>query len=510
MSITVPIRQREQFTSSVKYPHPYNKGIVLIALGFMLLNLVGLNRSPVVWMDEVTLNDPAKELALHGRMVSSVFSGRHGFEEAYYWPPPGQPVVMALVYKVFGFGIWQTRIPGVLFGSGTLVALYLLATLFLKSHKGALLSAAILGLDPRFIESARSGRMDTQTLFFALLSALFLIGVKQGNYDNNDRRRAIFLAGVCLGLAGLTHPLAIVWLASFGVIAVLSRERGQLRTFIWVAAVAATPTVLWILSVAAAGDLQLLRIQFLQHGSSRLSVEGAFISRIIEEVLRYAAEYRYVPGLLALYVSGMAWAWWHRDRFRCNPLWIAILFVVPALFNALFMSKKVGFYFLHPVMMLAIVAGEMTFGLWEWEGTFVSNRARMTTRVFQSVLILVLANVLVVGILGRYASLAYQWRERDYQLVVRALAEFLPPDSVVWGPPDIWYAVEQVGASLRIRGEPDPDIHDFLVTKVSGNTQIPEEVSQVAEFGAALPPVFGAVQLPSADYRMRVWEWTQH
>ena len=502
------VRRKEQFPSSIRYPHPYNKGIALIAMGFLFLNLVGLNRSPVVWMDEVTLNDPAKELALHGRMVSSVFSGHNGFEEAYYWQPPGQPLVMALVYKVFGFGIWQTRIPGVLFGSGTLVVLYLLATVFFRSHKGALLSAVILGLDPRFIESARSGRMDTQTLFFALLGALLFIVVKQRNYENHDSRRTIFLAGICLGLAGLSHPLAIVWLVSFGVIAILSRERAQLGIFMWVAAIAATPTVLWILSVAAAGDLQLLRHQFLEHGFSRLSVGVVSIGRILEEVLRYAVEYKYAPGLLALYVFGVTWAWMHRDRFRCNPSWFAILFLVPAIFNALFMSKKVGFYFLYPVTMLAIVAGEMTSGL--WEGTLVPNRSRITIRLLQSVLILVLANVLVAGILGRYATLAYQWRARDYQPVVRALAEILPYDSIVWGPPDIWYAVEHVGSSLRVRGEPDPDIHDFLVTKVSSNIEFPEQVSHVSEFGAALPPVFGAVHLPSADYRMRVWAWTQH
>mgnify|MGYP003308719565 FL=1 len=110
----------------------------------------------------------------------------------------------------------------------------------------------------------------------------------------------------------------------------------------------------------------------------------------------------------------------------------------------------------------------------------------------------------------RYATLAYQWRARDYRPVVRALAEILPYDSIVWGPPDIWYAVEHVGSSLRVRGEPDPDIHDFLVTKVSSNIEFPEQVRHVSEFGAALPPVFGAVHLPSADYRMRVWAWTQH
>ncbi len=459
-----------------------------------------------MWMDEVTVNDPAKELALRGRMISSVFAGRNGFGEAYYWQPPGQPALMALVYKVFAFGIWQTRIPGLLFGSGTLLVLYLVAMRLLRSRSAALLSAVILGLDPKYIESARSGRMDTQSLFLALLGVFFFVSVLQDDDHTGASGRRVLLAGACLGLAGITHPLAIVWVAALGVIVVTWQKPGQLRTFLVVAALAAIPAALWILSAAAAGDLEMLRTQFLEHGSSRLYAGGVF-KRIFDEVLRYAEEYRFAPGLLTLYCGGVAWVLWRWRHFRRESMWLVILFMVPALFNALLMSKKVGFYFLYPVAILAIAAGAMTAEL--WEGPFISNGGRIASRVFRGALILVLVNVLAAGIIGRYATLAYQWRQRDYRPVARALAEIVPHDSVIWGPPDIWYAVEQAGASLRIRGEPDPTRHDYLVTKVAGSTVLPPNVRMVGEFGDALPPVFGALQLRSADYRMRVWEWEQ-
>ena len=231
-----------------------NKGIILVALGFVVLNLVGLDRSPVVWMDEVTVNDPAKELALNGRMISSVFADWNGFGEAYYWQPPGQPALMALVYKLFAFGIWQTRIPGLLFGSGTLLVLYLLAVRLLRSRSAALLSAVILGLDPKYIESARSGRMDTQSLFLALMGVLFFVGVMQDDDHASARGWRVLLAGACLGLAGITHPLAVAWVAAIGVITVAWRRPGQLHTFLVVAVLAAIPAAMWILSAAAAGD----------------------------------------------------------------------------------------------------------------------------------------------------------------------------------------------------------------------------------------------------------------
>ncbi len=52
---------------------PSLKIIILISLLFIGINLIGLDRSPIVWIDEVAMNDPAKELAFHGVLRSSVF-----------------------------------------------------------------------------------------------------------------------------------------------------------------------------------------------------------------------------------------------------------------------------------------------------------------------------------------------------------------------------------------------------------------------------------------------------
>ena len=155
------------------------KAAIYIAIGFVLINLVGLDRSPIVWMDEVTLNDPGKELALNGHLISSVFSDRNSFGEAYYWQPPGQPLLMALIYRVFGFGIWQTRIPGLLFASGILIVLYFLSIRLLRNNNGAILSILILGLDPKFIESARSARMDTQSIFLSILGIYLFFSIRK-------------------------------------------------------------------------------------------------------------------------------------------------------------------------------------------------------------------------------------------------------------------------------------------------------------------------------------------
>jgi 4-amino-4-deoxy-L-arabinose transferase-like glycosyltransferase len=481
------------------------KAVKYIAIGFFLMNLIGLDRSPIVWMDEVTLNDPAKELALNGNLISSVFSDRNSFGEAYYWQPPGQPLLMSLIYRLFGFGIWQTRLPGLFFASGILVMLYFLSMSLLRNHSSAIIAILILGLDPKFIESARSARMDTQSLLLAI-SGIYLVFSLRSIRDNNSNTYlpSMLFAGLCLGLAGITHPLAIVWVLSLALIKLLWKHSLPTQKFVWLLVAIVTPLSIWVLSAFGSGELKLLGDQFFDHGGSRLA-SGSLFGRISDEVLRYWDAYRLVPGLLLVYFGGIVWLFYNRRNLSYGSAWLCVLTILPILFNTFFMSKTVGFYYLYPVSMMALASGAMINHLW-------NNKTRIFSiflpRVaVRGVLSALFISVIGFGILGRYVVLAYQWDQRDYAPIKLALERTIPPNSVIWGPPDIWYAAEEIGASLRIRGEPLRNNHDYLVTKLTGDIDIPTDLHLVAELGSALPPVFGTISVSSADYRMQVWQW---
>ena len=481
------------------------KTAIYIAIGFVLINLVGLDRSPIVWMDEVTLNDPGKELALNGHLISSVFSDRNSFGEAYYWQPPGQPLLMALIYRVFGFGIWQTRIPGLLFASGILIVLYFLSIRLLRNNNGAILSILILGLDPKFIESARSARMDTQSIFLSILGIYLFFSIRKVKSNNyNSRLISVTLAGLCLGLAGITHPLAIVWVLSLALILIFWKHVVRLNEVLWMIFLIVAPVSIWVLSAFRSGEVNLLATQFLDHGGSRLA-SGLLSTRFFDEAFRYWDAYRLAPGLLLIYFSSIVWLFWNRRHLSHRATWVCILVLVPVLFNTVFMSKKVGFYYLYPVSMMALASGAMIIQFWDSTTRISSSLlAKIAVRGASTVLLI---SIIGFGILGRYVALVYQWNQRDYRPIKLALETVIPPESVVWGPPDIWYAVEEIGASLRIRGEPLPHKHDYVVTKLSGNTNIPANLQIVTQFGSALPPILGQISVNSADYRMQVWRW---
>src|SRR5436305_3603408 len=313
-----------------------------LALAFVLLNLPGLDRSPVVWIDEVTLNDPAKELARHGALRSSVFAGRAGFEAHYFWQPPGQALVTALVYEVCGFGIWQTRLPPLLFAAGCLAALHALGARLLRSARAATFAAGLYALDPKFLQVSRSGRMDPQCLLFALLGTLaFLRAAADGEAQPaGGFHRRLAVSGLLIGLAGVSHPLGVAWALGLGLL-VLGTAAGwrKLTGLAAFAAAAALPAALWLAWALRTSTFQVFAGQFLDHGEGHLA-RGAPASRIAAELAQYRDQYALAPLLVITYLAGFAWLLFRSPREGPLPRrLLGTLFLALSLCNALRIPK---------------------------------------------------------------------------------------------------------------------------------------------------------------------------
>src|ERR1700690_1409637 len=219
-----------------------HRSTLILAGLFVLMNLIGLDRSGVVWVDEVTLNDPAKELALHGTFRSAVFSGFDGFERTYLWMPPVHPLTTALVYKVFGFGIWQTRVPVVLFGALAIVVFYFIALHFLDNRRVSFFSALLFAFNPQFIHTVRSGRMDAQCIFFSFMGILLFLQ----SSSNRKTFRYLCFAGISIGLAGMTHPIAIVWAIAIAGSIFFLHPKNKWRSLALFCAFSLLPVMAWL------------------------------------------------------------------------------------------------------------------------------------------------------------------------------------------------------------------------------------------------------------------------
>jgi 4-amino-4-deoxy-L-arabinose transferase-like glycosyltransferase len=475
-----------------------HRGILILAVLFVVMNLIGLDRSSVVWVDEVTLNEPAKELALHGKFRSLVFSGYDGFDDTYFWQPPAQPLITAGVYKLYGFGIWQTRVPVVLFGACAIIALYFIALYFLSSKHLALLSAMLFALNPQFIHTVRSGRMDAQCLFFAFIGVLLFL-------RSSSRRhpyRSLFIAGLCIGVSGITHPIGIVWALAIAVTILFAEKERRAYRLILFCFASALPAVAWLavaLQTPAHFNAQFLAV-LTNH-----TAEGSLFSRIIDEGMRYATVYRTAPLLLVALISGLIWFFL---RFQTEPQkkrQMMILVVVPLVFITFFMTKSGGSWFdmLHPVSMMMIMVGAFAESFLPADFKHIINSRQKISFVAVS---LMLVNLIVAGIGARYILLAYQWNERDYKTIEAPIRALIPEGSVIFGAPEVWYAAERAGASLRLRGQPDARIHDFVVTKVSDSVTSLAGFRKIAEIGKPFPAVFNRYAFSRTDYQMVIWE----
>jgi len=522
---------------------------LLIALAFLLINLVGLDRSPTVSIDEVTLNDPAKELARHGVLRSTVFAGSErlerverdfvatsgGFEEVYFWQPPAQPMTTAVVYKLFGFGIWQTRVPGVLFGAGIILCVYLLGRDLFSSRVAGTIAALILAFDPPFVKIARTGRMDTECILFALVALLLL-----WRWRAQSPRSTLTLAaaGLSVGLATVTHPVGFAWVGVSVALLFLSAgldgphslgkarfERARVVRAVVPSIVflsfAAIPGALWLLWAAQAP--RLFAAQFLQHGEKHLT-EGSPLVRTWQELIRTAAAYKTTPLLLLAYVGAFfaalvvhhepvegqtahpeaQTAYPEPVEGRTSRYWVAAIALIPFLFNAMFMTKDVGYYYLHPLVGVVLAAGGVAADLLYR----LAARGMVVKTLAASMAAAVLANAVLMGTGGRLLTIAEQWNARDYATVAGPIRQVIPSGSIVWGPHEAWYAVDEAGSELRLLGPADPELHDFAIVRAGASP--PTGFHRVADLGQPLPAVFGLFPVDSQDYRMTVLRSDRH
>src|SRR5581483_4806211 len=313
------------------------------------------------------------------------------------------------------------------------------------SRLAGLIAASVLALDPPFVMIARSGRMDSECLLLALVGLVLLWRWGQGERGVD---RWLTGAGLAVGLATVTHPVALAWVLVGLALILASGGRRSWRAAVVFVGLAGLPGLLWV--GWALRTPELFAAQFLHHGQVHMAEQSVPV-RVWDEVRRSVEAYRRVPLLLMAYLAALAATLggrWAGPRAR---LWVATITLVPFLFNALLMTKDVGYYYLHPVLGLALAAG----GAGAWLIGRLPARGRGWRVLAAAVSCCVAANVLVMGTGGRLLTLATQWKERDYATIARPIRQAIPPDSTVWGPTEVWYAVEWAGADLRLLGAPD-------------------------------------------------------
>lgn len=421
----------------------------------------GLDRSPLVWIDEAVYAAPAYELSRFGRFTCLILGDARQCNEAFFLNTPLYGLWLALGYALLGFDIWTTRLFSLLplFGVG------LLAYFFLRretgSERSGLLALLLLISHLPLVESARSGRPDSlMLLFFLAAAALAIWGTRQ---RGRIRMWAIGGAGLCAGLAFLSHIagiLAVVPPVFALVTASPMPEEDQRRDLLFV--LGGFTMVLIPYAGYAAAHTEAFRDQM---GANTIKVffraagDGGLPGVLAERLWKnnWAVYSRsplsFFPYLLVPLAGLFWWRSVRADGLRATLLAWAILFPLATSVSPL------GQHGFVPVVLACLICGYAAApGGLDW-----------SPRVRRAAAALAAAAVLWQGAVaygGRAATVVVGWDSRDPAIPARLIAEHVPPAASVAGPPDIFYAALGQGRGFQLISalcEPCDKI-DFVVT----------------------------------------------
>ncbi len=175
--------------------------LIILAIG-LFLRTWRLESTPEFCFDEGWHCD----IALH--MHKGEIAVSYGRQSSPFFDNPSLFMFfLSVTFLLFGFGILQARILGVLFSMLVIMAIYFF-TKEVYSDRAGMIAALLISLDYFMVFFGRKALLDSPVVFFMTL-ALFLL-IKGYKEDSNKK---LALSGLNMGLAVITkHPAILVFL----------------------------------------------------------------------------------------------------------------------------------------------------------------------------------------------------------------------------------------------------------------------------------------------------------
>lgn len=241
----------------------------------------------------------------------------------YYKKPPLALWIHGLVLHLTGVHVWAARLPALLASAG---CVGLLASIMarLRSRQAGLASGFVLALTYEYFRRTREISLDIWQLLFMLAAVRMVVGVAARARDGAAPVRGWFwrvsLAGVPLGLALLTKPLAsLLALPVLAAWMLVSSRRSLVPGLVGMAVVAAATAAPWHIAMV------------VRHGEG---FTGSYfgsetIGRALGEIKSLPPTY-YVSIIVRTYwpwliVLAFAVAWWWRAARRDPAALFAVL-----------------------------------------------------------------------------------------------------------------------------------------------------------------------------------------
>lgn len=184
-------------------------------MSFFLV-LFRFTETPKVWLDEGVFSEVSKNHFWHGEQGLQIEPGK--FFPMHALTTSGYPLTIpvGISISLFGNGIWQTRLPMVLYMLGLVLIYYLFTKKRYGFYTAVLSVLSILSFSP-FYGNGRSVQGELPGLFFLALSLLFLLYLEESKFLS--KKWSIF-TGLALGLAAASKPIYLLVLLTISPVLV--------------------------------------------------------------------------------------------------------------------------------------------------------------------------------------------------------------------------------------------------------------------------------------------------
>lgn len=431
----------------------------LLIAAFVLFQLIGLDRLPPAFEDEPWIAEPGYRFWEDGVLRSELKRGFFGAEERYLLHAPLYSVLSGGVVRLFGPGLVQVRLLALAFAATAAVLTFLLGRRLLSPRHGLLAVAVLLlwRLAPAsiyypsgipFVDLGRLARYDVAVPVWGLAGFLLVLPRRRAVGDSGGAAIAssraaprldagwlrMVVAGVCAGLAIMTHPVGIAWVAMIAVATLLTHERRErIIHCAWIAAGAAAALLPWAWMLADGWTAFVAQQQYVAERYDLLQPQF-YLWNMLTEWRRYSPIARGVlagqPGAVLLLVCGLtglvalcASALRRREGDRVLP---AMLLTGASLFG-LGLRPKYYHYVaaLWPLIAITAAAGVMAI---------LQSRTRMLRAAGAAAL----AIVCLDGVIG-WGRLAVQSASvTPYTALCDRLAAAIPPHGCLLAMPTYW------------------------------------------------------------------------
>ena len=182
----------------------------IIALGFILRLIAAVNLS--VSADDMHHTLHAVNFLSSGRLET--YDQSAGLWHAF----------TSVMYNIFGISQLSSRLAALIFGTFTILVIYLLSMEFFDKRT-SIIAAFLLAVAPFHIKSTIA-EMDIMAMFFAMSAALYFIkGIK------SERKSLFFISGIFLGLSIYTKVYPILFIPSLLIFFAVWQKKNKKAIF---------------------------------------------------------------------------------------------------------------------------------------------------------------------------------------------------------------------------------------------------------------------------------------